>query len=161
VVSTKAQVFTSLSIYSRRVRMFSFRRHVVLVLTTFIFQTFDSHAGKTSTMTHTYNNEFEHRRRYNTLNVQRFRSICLGSCNDRNITYVQTNNSITVDFLSNEILKFDRSIQCTSNSTSNIVHGCSHRCHSLNYGNEYVASINLRTSSDIVETCTINYKLRE
>lgn len=82
--------------------------------------------------------------------------ILLGPCSDQDITHVLENNTLTIYFSSNELLKMERKVQCSSQVNPIDVSGCSHVCTGLVYGEHFEILIQLIKSDGSLISCTID-----
>lgn len=80
----------------------------------------------------------------------------LDICDENNLDYTVENTNLVIRFLSNEILKLDRSIQCNPP----YVQGCRHTCTDLGYGENGRIPVVLSYPDGSEETCSIDYMTR-
>jgi hypothetical protein len=87
--------------------------------------------------------------------------IAVGTCDEIDITNFTRDDSILINFESNYLLKFNRTIQCGSNSSFSIVDGCVHHCTGLGYGQRDKILIQMyHDNGTIEEECFIDYTIR-
>ncbi|CAF0843564.1 unnamed protein product [Adineta ricciae] len=81
------------------------------------------------------------------------------SCDRHNVTHTVQDDSVIINFLSNAVLKLDRSVRCSANSSSETVNGCAHQCANLGYGQDGEIFLNLQYPNGTNETCTTAYRI--
>jgi hypothetical protein len=86
--------------------------------------------------------------------------IYLVECDRYNISHLKQNDTITINFFSNHLLKLNRKVQCTSNVSMETINGCAHYCNGLGYGQRDEIFIEMHHDNGTVETCSIKYTIR-
>lgn len=87
--------------------------------------------------------------------------IAVGTCDNYNITHVVQNDTLAINFSSNDLLKFNRNVRCDSTSPSSTINGCVHHCTGLGYGQYNKLSIEIQHDNGTMEEfCFIDYETR-
>ncbi|CAF0933773.1 unnamed protein product [Adineta steineri] len=86
-------------------------------------------------------------------------NIAAVTCDNYNITYSQQNDAVTINFSSNDLLKLNRTVQCTPTSTEETVYGCAHQCVGLGYGQEGEILIEMQHDNGTIQSCTMAYTI--
>ncbi len=84
----------------------------------------------------------------------------LVSCDNYNITHILQDDTIKINFSSHYLLKLNRKIQCTSNSSWVSINGCEYACTELGYGQYNDIFIEMEHDNGTKETCSIKYTTR-
>jgi hypothetical protein len=84
----------------------------------------------------------------------------LVSCDNYNITQILQDDTIKINFSSHYLLKLNRKIQCTSNSSWVSINGCEYACTELGYGQYNDIFIEMEHDNGTKETCSIKYTTR-
>jgi hypothetical protein len=67
---------------------------------------------------------------------------------------------MTINFSTNYLLKFNRKVQCTSNSSWISIDGCAYHCPELGYGQFGDVFVEMQHDNGTNETCFIKYTTR-
>jgi len=87
--------------------------------------------------------------------------IAVGTCNNSNITHFVQNDTLAINFSSNDLLKFNRNVRCNSTSPSSTINGCVHHCTGLGYGQSNTLYIEIQHDNGTIEEfCFIDYTIR-
>ncbi|CAF1024415.1 unnamed protein product [Adineta ricciae] len=80
------------------------------------------------------------------------------SCDRYNVAHTVQDDSVIINFLSNAVLKLDRSVRCSANSSPETVNGCAHQCANLGYGRDGEIFLDLQHPNGTNETCSTAYR---
>ncbi|CAM4778281.1 unnamed protein product [Rotaria magnacalcarata] len=79
------------------------------------------------------------------------------TCNKSNIIHSVQDDNVNITFLSTEVIRLNRSVLCTSNSSFEFINGPEYHCMRLGYGHYGQILIQIQNDNGVVDNCSITY----
>ncbi|CAF3516608.1 unnamed protein product [Rotaria socialis] len=78
-------------------------------------------------------------------------------CNKSNIIHSVQDDNVNITFLSTDVIRLNRSVLCTSNSSFEFINGPEYHCMRLGYGRYGQIFIQIQNDNGVVDNCSITY----